>query len=276
MLVEITYACKMNCTHCLSDCKPDGKHMSIETLKDVLNFMVDHTIPTWMFSGGEMFEHPDILTILDMIESARNKLCKKIHMPLPITFITNGRELVRNKTIYNAVADMQKRLGKHYLLIQITDDPRFYPDPLTSKEKYWIEKLGALIDTVPNDPNDSTSCLYPQGRALENFPDAHWKTIGPKCINCILLAKQKPAADFTNLVNTLMSVNKLCTPVIAPTGEIKIGESALCPPIATIYDSDSVIMDHIRFSKCRACKIPWERLEQTNKPAYILAVGKPD
>lgn len=33
MLVELTYACKMDCTHCLSDCKPDGEHMSIATFK---------------------------------------------------------------------------------------------------------------------------------------------------------------------------------------------------------------------------------------------------
>ena len=24
MLVELTYACKMGCSHCMSDCKPDG------------------------------------------------------------------------------------------------------------------------------------------------------------------------------------------------------------------------------------------------------------
>lgn len=47
MLVDLTYACNMGCTHCLSDCKPDGKHMSIDTFKDVLKFMVDHTIPTF-------------------------------------------------------------------------------------------------------------------------------------------------------------------------------------------------------------------------------------
>ena len=80
MLVELTYACNMGCTHCLSDCKPNGEHMSIDTFKDVLKFMVDHTIPTWMFSGGEMFEHPEILTMLDMIESAHKDICKKIHM----------------------------------------------------------------------------------------------------------------------------------------------------------------------------------------------------
>lgn len=270
MLVELTYACNMGCTHCLSDCKPDGEHMSIDTFKDILKFMVDHTIPTWMFSGGEMFEHPEILTMLDMIESAHKDICNKIHMKLPVSFITNGRELVRNKTIYNAVADMQKRLGKSYVLIQVTDDPRFYPDPLSNKEKYWLKKLNAIINTVPNNPNDKTSCLYPQGRALTNFPDANWNTVGPKCANCVLLAKQKSSASFTDLVNYLFSINKLCTPVIAPNGDIKIGESALCPAVASIYQTDAKIMNGIRHCNCHKCTIPWEKLKETNPIAYDM------
>ena len=28
----------------------------------------------------------------------------------------------------------------------------------------------------------------------------------------------------------------MCVPVIAPGGSIKLGESALCPPVASIYD----------------------------------------
>lgn len=40
MLVEVTYACKMGCTHCLSDCKPDGEHMTLEVFEDVLKFMI--------------------------------------------------------------------------------------------------------------------------------------------------------------------------------------------------------------------------------------------
>ena len=41
-------------------------------------------------------------------------------------------------------------------MIQVTDDPRYYPDPLTDKEKYWLRKLVAIIDTVPSDPKDKS------------------------------------------------------------------------------------------------------------------------
>ena len=231
MLVEVTYACKMGCTHCLSDCKPDGEHMTLEVFEDVLKFMIKNQIPTWSFSGGEMFEHPDILKMLSLIES----YWKTLPIKYPITFATNGRELVRNKKIYHAVSEFLKHCGKRYVMIQVTDDPRFYPDPLTDNEKYW-------------------------------------NTIAPKCINCILITKQKPEATLKDLVNILLSNGKVCTPVIAPDGSIKIGESALCPKIASIYDSVPEIMEKIRNAKCRACKIPWEKLKETNPIAYLLCV----
>lgn len=49
MLINLTYACKMGCNHCLSDCGPDGENMSIRTLRDVLNFLTKYGIPTWCF-----------------------------------------------------------------------------------------------------------------------------------------------------------------------------------------------------------------------------------
>ena len=266
MLVEVTYACKMGCTHCLSDCKPDGEHMTLEVFEDVLKFMIKNQIPTWSFSGGEMFEHPDILKMLSLIES----YWKTLPIKYPITFATNGRELVRNKKIYHAVSKFLKHCGKRYVMIQVTDDPRFYPDPLTDNEKYWLSKLEVIIDTVPSDQNNKSHCLYPQGRALKNYSDEYWNTIAPKCINCILITKQKPEATLKDLVNILLSNGKVCTPVIAPDGSIKIGESALCPKIASIYDSVPEIMEKIRNAKCRACKIPWEKLKETNPIAYLF------
>ena len=44
MVVDLTYACNMGCTHCISDCKPDGQHMSIKTFSDVMDFMVKHKV----------------------------------------------------------------------------------------------------------------------------------------------------------------------------------------------------------------------------------------
>lgn len=114
MLIELTYACKMNCAHCMSDCKPDGINMSKEILRDTLEFFKRYKIPNLIFSGGEMFEHPRILDLLDIVQNYWDK-------KFPLTFITNGRELVHNREIYNYVADMQKKYGKKKIFIQVTD-----------------------------------------------------------------------------------------------------------------------------------------------------------
>lgn len=265
MLVDITYSCKMGCDHCLSDCKPDGEHMTLDTFNDTMDFMIKNMIPAWTFTGGEMFEHPDILTILDIISDRLKGIYDG-----PVTFITNGRELARNREIYEAVSDFQKKRKKKSLtIIQVTDDPRFYKDPLTKKEIYRLQKLDAFIDTVPGDDKDLNKCLYPQGRALENYSEEWWRVKGPKCANCVLIAKQY-AKTFTQLVYTLLSTSKFCTPVIAPDGSIKLGESALCPAVASIYNEDSVIIDKIKNHKCKACKIAWDSLKEVNPTAYEM------
>ena len=61
MIIDVTYACNMGYSHCMSDCTPDGLHMPIQTFRDSLNFLQTYKIPTWNFSGGEMFEHPQIM-----------------------------------------------------------------------------------------------------------------------------------------------------------------------------------------------------------------------
>jgi MoaA/NifB/PqqE/SkfB family radical SAM enzyme len=39
MMIALTYRCNMGCTHCISDCKPDGMDMSKDTLIDSLDFI---------------------------------------------------------------------------------------------------------------------------------------------------------------------------------------------------------------------------------------------
>ena len=51
----------------------------------------------------------------------------------------------------------------------------------------------------------------------------------------------------------LMTSQKYCTPHISVHGEIKLGESDLCPPCATIYDTDKEIIEKIQKFKCSKC-----------------------
>ncbi len=49
MIIDVTYACNMGCSHCMSDCTPDGLHMPIQTFRYSLNFLQTYKIPTWNF-----------------------------------------------------------------------------------------------------------------------------------------------------------------------------------------------------------------------------------
>lgn len=261
MIIDITYHCSMGCTHCMSDCKPDHQHMTLETFADCLEFCKKNRLKGLFLSGGEVFEHPRILEILTMIEN----FVKEYPDALPITIATNGRILSSNMEIYNRVMEFREKIGPKTVFIQVTDDPRFYPNKLTEKQKYRLRKMGVILDIVPSAPGYSNKCLYPQGRALNNFDDSWWNTKAPKCANVRLLSMQlPPTAMLHDLVHIMTMSGKLCTPTISPKGEIKMGESALCPPAASIYDSGEEIMKKIRSFKCSACQIPLERLKETN------------
>lgn len=263
MIVDLTYSCRMNCPHCMSSCVESGQHMSVETLKDVLAFLIKNEVPLWAFTGGEPFENPSIVEMLGIIGSCYVSSKQN----LPITFCTNGRQLARSKDAYDALAGLQKLIGKRNVLIQVTDDPNFYHDKLSDKEKYWLLKLGASIEPVPSRSNSGLG-LYPQGRALENYGEKDWQTNGPKCANCVLVAKQMDVQTIKSLSYSLASLGKMCSPAIAPDGSIKLGESALCPACASIYDNPDRIVKSIKSWKCAACKYPWQRLKETNPQAY--------
>lgn len=270
MMIDLTYHCSMGCTHCLSDCKPDGRHMPYSVFEDVLAFVDRYHIPTFHISGGEVFEHPDIVRILNRLGNFVTQRDRKGVPFLPFSLSTNGRVLARTPEYQEAYVRLRDRIGKKRIFMQVTDDARFYPVPLTEKEKYRLRRLGAIIDTVPHHPDDQTKCLYPQGRALINFPDANWNTSAPKCGNIRLLVKQHRFHDIGELIIMLTALQKSCTPSITPSGGISLGESSLCPTVASIYDTSDEIMHKIQAFRCDKCQIPLEKAKEINPLAYAM------
>lgn len=259
MLVCLTYHCSMRCSHCMSDCKPDGQHMTLATFDKVIDFLkkynpIDHII----LSGGEIFEHPNIKDFIQIANVSFQHL----------TLITNGDILSTDRSIYNFVNDIRRNRPKFSLTIQVTSDPKYYPKMLSKNQIYRLHKRGAFIDTVPSINGQQ---LYPQGRALINHKDSNWLTSAPKCVNSRLLVKQG-CSSFSAIINTLVSVNKLCNPSISPDGFIKLGESALCPNCAHIDDDNYTIIDKIRNFKCYQCSVTIDRLKQFNPSAYNLFI----
>lgn len=247
MMLAVTYHCSAGCPHCMSDCQPDNSHMSIETLGSVLTWLREHDIQEMiMITGGEPLEHPEILQVLKTINQ---------EFPGLIILTTNGYYLT------DPIAKFLRK--KTRFIVQVTNDKRYYR-PYTKEEAKRLKPY----------KTESVQGLYPQGRVLQNFPDSAWATVAPKCINLRLLVKQG-YTDLSSLIKTLMSVGKFCTPVITPTGEIKIGESRLCPSVGSIFSEDSTIIENIRDFSCETCNIPIRILKNNYLPAYQLAFGGP-
>lgn len=265
MIIDLTYKCSMGCNHCISDCNESGEHMSIQTLYDVLEFCEKNKIKALGFSGGEIFENPDILKMLDIIAD----FCLKNTLPFLLT--TNGRILSSDNEMLQKLADIKAKLKKNQFQVQVTDDSRYYPTKLDSKQRYRLEKLGCIVEGVSHsDIHNIDCCLYPQGRALKNFKEEHFDTKAPKCANCRLIVKQFPNITFKGLNEKMLSITKVCTPSIDPHGNIKLGESRLCPVVSNIYKNDKDIISDIANFKCEQCKIPIQRLRETNQIAYML------
>ena len=183
-----------------------------------------------------------------------------------IAFITSGRVLSSDFELLDMMRwYMKDSFYKGRIFIQVTDDDRYYPTKLDKKQIYRLERLGAIIEGVPSPMKDNPNqCLYPQGRALENFNDTNWFTKAPKCTNVRLVVKQNPSITFCDLVRFLFTRGYMCTPSVAPDGSIKLGESALCPAVAHISDSIESIIKAISEFKCKGCTIAESILERDN------------
>lgn len=120
----------------------------------------------------------------------------------------------------------------------------------------------------------SKACLDPVTNACIRKA-GHWKIstalIAPKCSNVRLLPRQG-IRTIHDIVMTLLQAGKVCTPTISPAGEIKLGESALCPSVASIYDTEKEIIEKIMECKCHSCQYAWEQLKGTNMRAYQMLV----
>ena len=239
MKIDITYHCSMGCTHCLSDCRPDGRHMRIQVFRDALLFAALHASEDapLIISGGEPFEHPDIPDILDVLAKAvRQRIFPAI------AIVTNGARLVDDPVLFAQTKETLRK-GKGRLFLQVTNDPRFYPRVFTEKERRKLLTITPVINTV--------EVLSPAGRALRNFPEEAFSKNYPSCGNVRLVARQ--TETFRGLLSVLQQNVFFCTPTIGSDGLLRAGESALCPPFGSIHDSDDVLRRKILAFSCDGC-----------------------
>jgi len=273
MILAVTDKCSMGCNHCLSDCKPDGKHITFDQLKKNIEFCLPLTmVQPMMITGGEPFEHPDIKEILEYTMDRHIAYSKEIRrLCLPIAVITNGYTLINNKDLFNWYMKFCEKYS-NYITTQVTNVAKYYPKVLSKNELYWLGKIPhSFIETT-----EDCILLYPQGRALNlNEP---YKTKGPKCCNARILAKQKrtdgnciEGMDIYTLYEFISVIlHKFCDPRINIDGTIALGESRLCKPVGTVDDDPKVLFDKILNFDCYACKEAIAVMKETSPMAYSL------
>lgn len=246
MLVKITESCSMGCSHCLSDCKPCDKHMTLNTLYYVLDFIIKNNISeNIIISGGEPTEHPEFEKFIDIIIDT----LKSIPRFKMITIATNGFWILENIDKAKEIVNKSDEITNIYF--QVSTDSRYYPKKIDLTKRIWREKGFVLCGNCVEQIN-------PMGRALENKIPTDKKA--SSCANVIMLSKQlylknNKLPSFKNIIDTMLVNDKVCTPVINYCGDIFLGESSLCTKCSSIFkDEKNIVKDILNF-KCNKCNL---------------------
>ena len=251
MLISITEKCRMGCSHCMDDARADSEnHMSMETFKKALefNFKYDQSI---MITGGEPTENP---LFWDMM----NEIADHMHSLNFCVIMTNGMNL-SNNDIPKIIALREKTKGE--ISWQVSSIRPYYP--IHIDERLDIFKLPDFYICKKIER------LSPMGRAAQH---QNWifTSKAPDCFNFRSIVRS--TSNLKQSISLLRNSLKFCTPQISYDGKIKVGESTLCPAVASIYDNEKEIVNKISTFTCN-CKNCQEMLDKL--PAkYKAAIGE--
>lgn len=234
MLIKITDKCSMGCSHCLSDCTPDLCDMEWNTFVDAMNFYdkyCKNIMKPILISGGEPTESSIFLNVIQYLIDNYSGL-------IPITITTNGIWLTKNEWL---VKELEKSLPN--CSFQVVVDDRYYPVHVDEDSPIFKYKNVILCNEV--------AVLYPQGRALDNNLSCQAKA--SKCFNIRAITKQMIGKSLTDIFSMMIMNAKFCTPHIDINGNIKLGESRLCPVCSNIYKTEEEIINDIINFQCHQC-----------------------
>ena len=251
MLIKITEHCSMGCSHCMNNSLPNNKHMSIDVFIDAINFVINNEQDICFISGGEPTEHP---LFLQMLDKCLNEDRFKV-----VVVTTNGKWLEDKYDLVNDYYNKYNNNPSYKLIWQVTNDPKYYPYTLNFNLPAFKVPNVVTVNEINN--------IYPQGRALEN--KLKYTAKGSKCFNVRALSKQfkkkNSKTSFKDILNYLACLGKFCTPHIGVNGDIKLGESDLCPVCSNIYKSDNEILNDIINFKCHQCDMVNDKLDSIRK-----------
>lgn len=246
MLIRITNKCRMQCSHCMIDgVSPKGEHMTKEIFLAALAFAEKCGVRILLISGGEPTEHPDFAELL-WIASRRF---------VGVMLATNGMWLD------NAVL-VQKVASYRNVLVQITNDPRFYPKWVDFPENF-PEELRTPWEIVREIPT-----LAPSDRVADSGMLHMVTRHSPGSFNLRSAVRQLGLAKgITELENR----GRFCQPSIDVDGTVRAGEADTCFSLGDVTDPPAVIEYSIKnMGSCNACG-----LEDNLDNYHRAAIGLP-
>ena len=249
MMIKITEKCSMGCTHCMNDASKSGKHMSFDVFKDVIAFQKKYGTSFVILTGGEPTEHPHFK---EYLLYALNELRYCF-----ITVLTNGVWMQDNQDF---IYELCNTYGNR-VTFQITTVPEYYPVCIDTKLPVF--QLSNIVICT------KIEAIYPQGRALHN--KLPWKANASKCINVRLITHQVGFRGLRGIFNIMAAYGFFCTPHITISGDIKLGESDLCPIASNIYKEEHEIIDDVLSFNCATCDFVNKKLPNQAKKVLGIA-----
>lgn len=257
MLIKVTNSCALHCMHCMENSLPSDEHMTEEVFHEALAFTRRIEEPAWgigaprliLLSGGEPTEHPDIVKFIEIV-------IKESLIPV---LITNGMFLADENLSREILRPRWRQL-----MVQVTNDPRYYPKkpPRVEDDRItYVESLSQMITLGRFKPSED-------GRVGEIMKKA------PASFN--LRSATRTMRDFSKAIcfqrlRAATGFSGHCTPNITHEGDVLVGESRFCWKIGTVKSTNAELTQAVlAMGSCNRCGLE-AGLGQAHKRAIGLA-----
>jgi hypothetical protein len=241
----------MGCCHCLVDAHPEGAHMSWDTFVASVAFQVQleqqHAPAVLMLSGGEPTEHPQLLEMLEYLDQLPQPAfdTKMVKVRRMVFLLSNGLFLSDDK--------LREEVFRHDVLVQVTNDARFYPQRLPPHQRNWQEHWSGSRLCI----EEHLRMLVRLGRAKNPYfaplapgPEIEWRKT-PMCFNL-----RSATGYYRSLPQALAALGKRgywCSPSINVDGSIVAGEAPSCTKIGDVTENPILIGSRLCAMTCARC-----------------------
>jgi hypothetical protein len=188
--------------------------------------------PFILLSGGEPTEHPDIEQII----------AKVLSQGLVAMLLTNGMWLADKEKKRSILRDEWEYPR---LLIQVTNDKRFYPK---KPPRCDDQRIGAFVTSL--------SLMMPVGRFKGKVHDEVPMRTAPACFNLRSMTRQFGSVQRAISMLRLRGSSGLsgqCIPSISANGDLVAGEGRFCHKVGTVDSSVREVTDAILGMRCSRC-----------------------